>query len=104
MNFFSLLNTCHVLFPLLRPHARVVNLSSSEGHLKKIPGELLRKKFASSSLTEEELTDLMKQFVTLVVFIFQCKNCELCLDFIGLSTRNPFRAVSDPVATYPLAR
>lgn len=64
VNFFSLLNTCHVLFPLLRPHARVVNVSSSEGHLKKIPGELLRKKLSSSTLTEEQLTDLMKQFVT----------------------------------------
>jgi carbonyl reductase 1 len=66
MNFFCLLDTCHVLFPLLRPHARVVNLSSSEGHLLKIPGEPLREKFSSSTLTEEQLTDLMKQFVTLV--------------------------------------
>jgi carbonyl reductase 1 len=66
VNFFSLLNTCHVLFPLLRPHARVVNLSSSEGHLKKIPGESLRNKLSSSTLTEEQLTDLMKQFVMLV--------------------------------------
>jgi len=63
VNYFSLLNTCHVLFPLLRPHARVVNLSSSEGHLLKIPGELLREKLSSSSLTEEELTDLLQQFV-----------------------------------------
>ncbi|XP_023718285.1 carbonyl reductase [NADPH] 3 isoform X2 [Cryptotermes secundus] len=63
VNFFSLLNTCHMLFPLLRPHARVVNLSSCEGHLKKIPGELLREKLSSSTLTEEELTDLMKQFI-----------------------------------------
>jgi carbonyl reductase 1 len=66
VNFFSLLNTCHVLFPLLRPHARVVNLSSSEGHLKKIPGEPLRKILGSSALTEEELADLMKQFIMLV--------------------------------------
>jgi carbonyl reductase 1 len=66
VNVFGFLNTCHVLFPLLRPHARVVNLSSSEGHLKKIPGELLRKKLSSSTLTEEQLTDLMKQFITLV--------------------------------------
>jgi carbonyl reductase 1 len=63
VNYFSLLNTCHVLFPLLRPHARVVNLSSSAGHLSKIPGKLLRKQLSSSSLTEEELTDLLKQFV-----------------------------------------
>lgn len=55
-----------MLFPLLRPHARVVNLSSSVGHLLRIPGELLREKLSSSSLTEEELTDLLKQFVKLV--------------------------------------
>lgn len=58
-----------MLFPLLRPHARVVNLSSSVGHLLKIPEELLRKKLSSSSLSEEELTDLLKQFVKLVHYI-----------------------------------
>ena len=59
-----------MLFPLLRPHARVVNLSSSLGHLLQIPGELLRKKLSSSSLTEEELTDLLQQFVKLVHYIY----------------------------------
>ena len=58
-----------MLFPLLRPHGRVVNLSSSAGHLLKIPGEMLRKKLSSSCLTEEELTDLLKQFVKLVQYI-----------------------------------
>jgi len=58
-----------VLFPLLRPHARVVNLSSSVGHLLRVPGEFLRKKLSSPSLTEEELTDLLKQFVKLVHYI-----------------------------------
>lgn len=70
VNYFSLLNTCHMLFPLLRPHARVVNVSSCEGHLLKIPGELLRKRLSSSSLTEEELTDLLKQFVKLVQYLY----------------------------------
>lgn len=65
-----MLNTCHVLFPLLRPHARVVNVSSSEGHLLKIPGELLREKLSSSSLTEEELTDLLKEFTKLVQYLY----------------------------------
>ncbi|GFQ87534.1 carbonyl reductase 3 [Trichonephila clavata] len=31
VNFFDTLNVCHHLFPLLRPHARVVNVSSSAG-------------------------------------------------------------------------
>lgn len=63
VNYFSLVKTCNTLFPLLRPHARVVNLSSSMGHLHKIPGDKLRKKLSSPTLTEEELTQLMQQFV-----------------------------------------
>lgn len=31
VNFFSTMNCCNELFPLLRPHARVVNVSSSAG-------------------------------------------------------------------------
>jgi carbonyl reductase 1 len=66
VNYFSLLNTCHTLFPLLRPHARVVNLSSSAGHLARIPGEKLRKKLSSPTLTEEQLSDLVRQFIEFV--------------------------------------
>ncbi|XP_063244170.1 carbonyl reductase [NADPH] 1-like [Bacillus rossius redtenbacheri] len=62
-NYFSLLNVCHALFPLLRPHARVVNLSSSMGHLLKIPGEELRGRLADPNLTEETLGALMLEFV-----------------------------------------
>jgi hypothetical protein len=85
----------------------VVNLSSSEGHLKKIPGESLRKMFANPSLTEEELTDLMKQFVTLVQCLYFSAKTNLYLDIIGLFTRSTFRAVFEPITlsltTYPLA-
>lgn len=31
VNFFATMNCCNELFPLLRPHARVVNVSSSSG-------------------------------------------------------------------------
>ncbi|XP_046392020.1 carbonyl reductase [NADPH] 3-like [Ischnura elegans] len=68
VNFTSVLNTCHVLFSILRPGARVVNLSSCCGHLFKINGEephasKLRERFASPSLTEDELCALMEEFV-----------------------------------------
>ncbi|GLG95898.1 hypothetical protein R5R35_005589 [Gryllus longicercus] len=63
VNYTSLLETCHILFPLLKPHARVVNVSSSAGHLSRIPGESLKQKLANPSLTEEELTTLMNDFV-----------------------------------------
>lgn len=71
-----------MLFPLLRPHARVVNLSSSVGHLLMIPGELLRKKLSSSSLTEEELTDILKEFVKLVTLYLNA----IIVIFAGIAT------------------
>lgn len=62
-NFFSLINVCNALFPLLRPHARVVNLSSSAGFLHRIPGEHLRKKFANPDIQLSELVQLMNDFI-----------------------------------------
>lgn len=62
-NFFGLLNVCKELFPLLRPHARVVNLSSMCGMLQRIPGEELKKKLNNPKITLEELCSLMEQFV-----------------------------------------
>ncbi|XP_014244821.1 carbonyl reductase [NADPH] 3-like [Cimex lectularius] len=62
-NYFALVDVCNELFPLLKPHARVVNVSSSAGHLLRIPGEELRKKFSEPNLTEPELSKLMKQFI-----------------------------------------
>lgn len=68
VNYFGTLAVCHALFPLLRPHARVSNVSSSAGHLSEIRGDepaasQLKAKLASDTLTEEELADLMNQFV-----------------------------------------
>ncbi|KAG0426600.1 hypothetical protein HPB47_026304, partial [Ixodes persulcatus] len=62
-NFFSTLSVCKELFPLLRPHARVVNVSSMCGMLKVIPGQELRDKFNNPNITLEELVELMKKFV-----------------------------------------
>ncbi|KAG8239565.1 hypothetical protein J437_LFUL019229, partial [Ladona fulva] len=68
INFTGLLNTCRILFPILRPGSRVVNLSSSAGHLYRIAGEephatKLRERFSKSDLTEDELCQLMSEFV-----------------------------------------
>lgn len=70
INYFGVLATCELLFPLLRPHARVVNVSSSAGHLLRIPGEDLKKQFSDPDLTVSQLSDLMKQFVEYVPFCF----------------------------------
>jgi len=63
INYFSTLQVCETLFPILRSNARVVNVSSSCGHLSRIPSPELRAKFGSESLTVKELSELMNQFV-----------------------------------------
>lgn len=63
VNYFSLRRVCTALYPLLRPHARVVHVSSSAGRLSNISGEALKKKIADPNLTEEELDNIMREFV-----------------------------------------
>lgn len=63
MNYFGLRDVCNVLFPILRPHARVVNLSSSQAAVKNIPGQCIRERLSSGDLTEQELSKLMDSFV-----------------------------------------
>ncbi|XP_066972665.1 carbonyl reductase [NADPH] 1-like [Macrobrachium rosenbergii] len=68
VNVIGTLNACRELFPLLRPGARVVTVSSSCGHLLRINGSepaasALREKFASPTLTEDEIVSLVNQFV-----------------------------------------
>ena len=67
-NFFGNLKACKTLFPILHPHARVVNMSSSVGNLSLIRGTRkaameLKEKFSSPNLTEEELCHLVRDFV-----------------------------------------
>merc|ERR1711874_568127 len=62
-NYWSNKMTCDVLFPILRPGARVVNVSSSCGFLGHITdegkGRDLRERLSSSDLTVSELDQLM---------------------------------------------
>ena len=69
-NYFGTKQVCDILFPILKPGARVVNVSSSAGFLLNVCGEEpaateLRKKLESSdtTLTIEELDGLMNQFI-----------------------------------------
>lgn len=62
-NYFGLVAVCKAMFPLLRPHARVVNVSSSEGHLSKIPGQAIRDKLNDPALTLEGLDHLVNKFL-----------------------------------------
>ncbi|XP_033743198.1 carbonyl reductase [NADPH] 1-like [Pecten maximus] len=63
-NFTGTLDVCEALFPLLRPHARVANVSSlvSISAVKKC-SETLRKKLVNPNLSMGELKDLMQKFV-----------------------------------------
>jgi len=70
VNFIGTLNVCESLFPLLRKHARVVNISSSLGHLSKINGaeparSALQKRFSAPDATQEQIVELANEFVTL---------------------------------------
>jgi len=63
INYYGLQAVCHALFPLLRDHARVVNVSSCVGFLPHLPGEALKASIASDSLTEAQLDKIMADFV-----------------------------------------
>jgi len=67
-NFYGTLRACKILFPILQPHARVVNISSCVGHVSFIRGTGkaamgIKEKFSSSNLTEDELCSLVQDFV-----------------------------------------
>lgn len=63
VNYFGTLRVCQALFPLLKQNARVVNVSSSAGHLLRIPSEELRAKFSDNQLDIPALNSLMEKFV-----------------------------------------
>lgn len=63
VNYFGTLDVCNVLFPILRKNARVINISSSAGHLSRIPSRELREKFSDPNLTVSQLNELIKKFV-----------------------------------------
>ena len=63
INFFGTLNVCNALFPLLRPHARVVNVASDSGMLATIRSETLRKRFSDENATIQDICDIMNEFL-----------------------------------------
>jgi len=67
VNFFGTLNVCKNLFPLLRKHGRVVNVSSQAGHMAfSRMSASLRARFSSLHLTQGDLSDLMNEFLGVV--------------------------------------
>merc|ERR1711910_97869 len=74
-NYWDNKRACEILFPLLNPGARVVNVSSSVGFLghlisraapeNKAKAQELTKTLSSEDLTVEQLNGLMADFVSL---------------------------------------
>lgn len=62
-NYFALRALCTALYPLLKPHARVVHVSSSAGRLCNIPGAGLKDALSDPDLTQEELDAIMHEFI-----------------------------------------
>lgn len=64
-NFWGTLDVCKSLFPLLRPHARVVNVSSmvSSWSAKKC-SDSLKARFLKPDITVPEVEQLMTEFVS----------------------------------------
>jgi len=55
VNFTNTLEVCQELFPLLRRNVRVVNVSSCEGHLMKIPSKEIRDNFSKYKYTTQNI-------------------------------------------------
>merc|ERR1712227_156067 len=60
-NYWGMKNVCKAFLPMLKPAARIVNLSSHLGHLSLIPGENLQRQLGDPSLTETQLDSLILQ-------------------------------------------
>ncbi|OCT93789.1 hypothetical protein XELAEV_18011460mg [Xenopus laevis] len=57
-------NVCNKLLPLIKPHGRVVNVSSMASYMAlESCSPKLQKVFRSDTITEEELVTLMEKFV-----------------------------------------
>ena len=63
INFLGTLNVCRVLFPILKPNARVINMSSRLGMLTSVKSKELREKLKSSNLEVDEIVKIMNDFV-----------------------------------------
>jgi len=62
-NFFGTINVCNALFPLLRDHARVVNVSSRAGMLDSIRNPEKRRSLIASDATIETVSDILSDFI-----------------------------------------
>jgi carbonyl reductase 1 len=65
VNFTGTLNLCNALFPLLRPHARVVNVSSRAGLLVNVKDADIKQRVSNENATVDDIVNVMNEFVEL---------------------------------------
>lgn len=63
VNFTALVNFTEAILPSVRNGAKIVNVTSSSGHLSRIPSKQIKEQFSSEDLTLEELKGLAKSYV-----------------------------------------
>ncbi|CAK1595442.1 unnamed protein product [Parnassius mnemosyne] len=66
VNFTALVSFTEAMLPYIANGGKIVNISSSSGHLSRIPSEKLRTKISSPNLTLNELKELMNDYVEAV--------------------------------------
>ena len=63
-NFSGTLNMMKSFVPILKPHSRIANVSSSTNILSRLTSQSLRDRFSDLALTEAELVSLMEEYVS----------------------------------------
>ncbi len=63
-NFTGTLNMMRAFVPIVRPHGRVVNVSSMAGTLNHLTSQDLRDRFSDPNLTEAGLVVLMEEYIS----------------------------------------
>ncbi|XP_047540617.1 carbonyl reductase [NADPH] 3-like [Vanessa atalanta] len=68
INFFALVNFTEAILPFMNDNGTILNISSSSGHLSRIPSEKLRKEISNPNLSLIDLKSLMKKYIDSVKF------------------------------------
>lgn len=63
VNFFALVNFTEAILPFINKNGTILNITSSSGHLSRIPSEELRNKISDLTLNLEGLKSLMKSYI-----------------------------------------
>ncbi|XP_072946076.1 carbonyl reductase [NADPH] 1-like [Epargyreus clarus] len=66
VNFISLVTFTEAIIPIMNDKGNIINISSSSGHLSRIPSEELRNKIKSPDLQFDDLVKLMNDYVEAV--------------------------------------